>query len=101
MIPIEFRISWREDADAAAGSQIELDPEAHPVFLAEVAIGQRFPELFWRCANIRYVNEFDVFHCVILSCLVRAPFSGRSTFEGDGVRICLSSVRRSRAEVSN
>src|SRR4030095_5375538 len=73
-----------------------------PILAREFVFGDGLPQFFRRGANECRVNLLwllPFLHIVILSCscFLRDPFTNRSTLEGDGVRICQSSARRSRA----
>src|SRR5437773_2997949 len=71
---------------------------ASPILAREFGFGDGRPQFFRRGANECRVNLLWCLHVVSLSCFcfLRDPFSNRSTPEGDGVRICQSSARRSR-----
>ena len=46
VISILFHALRRDDADVAACLQLNLDAKAEPILLAEVSLGEGFPELF-------------------------------------------------------
>src|SRR4029077_12981951 len=57
VIKLTFLAFGRKKAEAAARPLFDLDPRAHPVFLAEVAVGERFPEFFGGGSDVRGVDK--------------------------------------------
>ena|SRR6476661_7705275 len=71
-------------------------PVAEPIFLGEIRLGERFPNLFRRGADKGDIDKLRLTHHV-----PPVLFSCRSASAGVNVRTFRSNVRRSRGTESN